>query len=64
MEKRPVIAVVGGGAAGCFAAANLSRMLPKAKIIIFEAGKKPLVKVGMTGGGRCNLTNTFESVDS
>ena len=48
MEKRPVIAVVGGGAAGCFAAANLSRMLPKAKIIIFEAGKKPLVKVGLT----------------
>ena len=64
MEKRPVIAVVGGGAAGCFAAANLSRMLPKAKIIIFEAGKKPLVKVGLTGGGRCNLTNTFDSVDS
>lgn len=64
MEKRPIIAIVGGGAAGCFAAANLSRMLPKARIIIFEAGKKPLLKVSMTGGGRCNLTNTFEGVDS
>ena len=64
MEKRPVIAIVGGGAAGCFAAANLKRMLPKAKVILFESGKRPLVKVGMTGGGRCNLTNTFESVNS
>ena len=64
MDKKPVIAIVGGGAAGCFAAANLSRMLPNAEIIVFEAGKKPLVKVGMTGGGRCNLTNTFEGIDS
>lgn len=64
MDRRPVIAVIGGGAAGCFAAANLSRMLSNAKIIVFEAGGKPLVKVGMAGGGRCNLTNTFEGVDS
>ena len=30
---------------------------------MFEAHKKPLAKVAVTGGGRCNLTNTFEGVE-
>jgi hypothetical protein len=31
---------------------------------VFEAGSKPLAKVAITGGGRCNLTNSFEGIRS
>ena len=31
---------------------------------VYEAGAKPLAKVAVTGGGRCNISNTFESVSS
>lgn len=58
------IAIIGGGAAGCFCAVNLRRMLPEAHITIFEAGARLLRKVAVTGGGRCNLTNTFDGTAS
>lgn len=58
------IAIIGAGAAGCFCAAQLRRMLPDARIDVYEAGKKALSKVAVTGGGRCNLTNTFEGIRS
>ena len=58
------IAVIGAGAAGCFCAAELRRRLPDARVDVFEAGPKPLAKVAVTGGGRCNLTNSFEGVRS
>ena len=58
------IAVIGAGAAGCFCAAELRRRLPEARIDVYEAGPKPLAKVALTGGGRCNLTNSFEGVRS
>ena len=57
------VAVIGAGAAGCFCAARLSRLNPSCRITLFEAHKKPLAKVAVTGGGRCNLTNTFEGVE-
>ena len=56
------IAVIGAGASGCFAAAELGRLLPEARIVLYEAGKVPMAKLALTGGGRCNLSNTFESV--
>lgn len=56
------IAIIGAGAAGCFAAVNIKRMMPSADITIMESGKKPLAKVAVTGGGRCNLTNSFKEV--
>ena len=31
---------------------------------VYEAGAKALAKVAVTGGGRCNISNTFESVIS
>lgn len=31
---------------------------------VYEAATKPLVKVSITGGGRCNLTNSFQEVRS
>ena len=54
------IAIIGGGAAGCFCAIELKRRLPDAKVTIYEAQDKLLAKVAITGGGRCNLTNSFQ----
>ena len=56
------IAIVGGGAAGCFCAISAKRRLPDADVTLFEAGPKLLAKVAVTGGGRCNLTNSFRDV--
>lgn len=56
------MAVIGGGAAGCFCAVNAARRLPEAEITLFEAGPKLLTKVAVTGGGRCNITNSFRDV--
>lgn len=58
------IAIIGGGAAGCFAAINIKRQLPGTKVTVYESGRKPLAKVAVTGGGRCNLTNSFANVTS
>ncbi len=56
------VAIIGAGAAGCFCAAQLMAMAPEHRITVFEAGSKPLAKVAITGGGRCNLTNDFEGI--
>ncbi len=56
------IAIIGGGAAGCFCAIGLKRRLPDAEVMVYEAGPKLLAKVAVTGGGRCNLTNSFRDV--
>lgn len=63
MIKRK-IAVVGAGAAGCFCAVNIAEQNPDCEIFIYESGLTPLHKLSLTGGGRCNLTNTFENVES
>lgn len=56
------IAVIGGGAAGCFCAIALKRQRPDADVTLFESGPRLLAKVAVTGGGRCNLTNSFRDV--
>ena len=58
------IIIIGAGAAGCFAAINIKRNQPDAVVTVLESGKKPLAKVAVTGGGRCNLTNSFADVKS
>lgn len=58
------IAIIGAGAAGCFAAINIKRRMPSAQVTIYEAGTRPLAKLAVTGGGRCNLTNSFAAVTS
>ena len=55
-------AIVGGGAAGFFLAINLKEMCPEMQVTIFEKSKKVLAKVEVSGGGRCNCTNSFEAV--
>ena len=56
------VAIIGAGAAGCFCAINLKRFNPDAVVEVFEGSSRPLAKVAITGGGRCNLTNTFEGI--
>jgi predicted Rossmann fold flavoprotein len=51
------IAVIGGGAAGFFAAIHAKRNKPDAEVIIFEKTAKVLQKVRISGGGRCNVTH-------
>ena len=58
------VAIIGAGAAGCFCAAQLRSMAPEMAVTVFEAGSKPLAKVAITGGGRCNLTNDFQGIRS
>jgi predicted flavoprotein YhiN len=58
------VVVIGAGAAGCFAAIELKRLCPEAKVLMLEKGRKALAKVAITGGGRCNLTNSFAEVRS
>ena len=56
------IAIIGAGAAGCFAAQRIRELCPEVEVELFEAQDRPLKKVAITGGGRCNLTNSFEQV--
>ncbi len=49
--------VIGGGAAGFFCAVNAARMNPELEIFILEKSNKLLSKVGVSGGGRCNVTH-------
>ena len=51
------IAIVGGGAAGFFAAITCATVNPDCRVTIFERGKAVLEKVRVSGGGRCNVTH-------
>lgn len=51
------VAVVGGGAAGFFAALSCADANPAAEITIFERSSQFLGKVRISGGGRCNVTH-------
>ncbi len=62
MENQLNIAVIGGGAAGFFAAITAKRSNPEARVTIFERAQKVLAKVLVTGGGRCNVTNSFAKI--
>lgn len=51
------IAIIGGGAAGFFAAITCAETNPDCQVTIFERGKSVLEKVRVSGGGRCNVTH-------
>lgn len=55
-------AIIGGGAAGFFLAINLKEMMPAMDVVIMESAQKVLRKVAVSGGGRCNVTNTFDGI--
>jgi predicted Rossmann fold flavoprotein len=51
------VVVVGAGAAGMFGAIACAEAAPNAEVYILEAGREPLTKVRISGGGRCNVTH-------
>lgn len=51
------LAVVGGGAAGFFAAVNAARLQPGLRVVVLEQSNQFLAKVRISGGGRCNVTH-------
>ena len=51
------VIVIGGGAAGFFGAIACAEANPRLKVTLLEAGRKPLAKVRISGGGRCNVTH-------
>lgn len=55
-------AIIGGGAAGFFAAIRLKTLMPEMAVEILERQQRVLAKVQVSGGGRCNCTNSFASV--
>ena len=54
------VAIIGGGAAGFFAAISCKTHHSDAEVYIFEKSGKNLSKVKVSGGGRCNVTNVIE----
>ena len=55
--KQKQLVVIGGGAAGFFAAVNAARLNPALKVTLLEKSNKLLSKVRISGGGRCNVTH-------
>ncbi len=49
--------IIGGGAAGFFAASNLLDLMPECRMAVLEKTGKLLSKVIISGGGRCNVTH-------
>ena len=51
------VVIVGGGAAGFFAAIHIKQRDPGIQVTLFEKSKQCLAKVKVSGGGRCNVTH-------
>lgn len=56
------VVVIGGGAAGFFAAINTKLHHPEKSVVILEKTQKLLSKVKISGGGRCNVTHACSSI--
>lgn len=56
------LAVIGGGAAGFFAAITAKAQYPQLEVLLFERSGKALSKVRISGGGRCNVTSATRSI--
>ena len=63
METKKV-AVIGGGAAGFFAAISVKENHPNHQVILFEKTSKVLSKVKVSGGGRCNVTHNCTDISN
>ena len=57
MQDAKTLVVIGGGAAGFFAAITAAENNPTIQVIILEQGNEVLGKVKISGGGRCNVTH-------
>ena len=56
MDPKHII-IIGGGAAGFFAAINSAQLHPNCTVTLLEKSSKLLSKVRVSGGGRCNVTH-------
>jgi predicted Rossmann fold flavoprotein len=56
-DRAHQVAIVGGGAAGYFAAITCAEANPQARVLLLERSKEVLEKVRISGGGRCNVTH-------
>ncbi len=56
-KNQTKVAIIGGGAAGFFAAISAKQHWPLASVCILEKSNKFLAKVKISGGGRCNVTH-------
>ena len=56
------IAVIGGGAAGLFSAISVKNHYSTYNVVLFEKSSKFLSKVKISGGGRCNVTNSTNDI--
>ena len=57
-------AIIGGGAAAFFASINTKEHFPNSEVVLFEKTSKLLSKVLVSGGGRCNVTNSETSISN
>jgi hypothetical protein len=57
------VGIIGGGAAGFFAAITAKEKHPAHRVVVFEKTGKLLSKVKISGGGRCNVTNACVDMD-
>ncbi len=57
MTNSKEVIIIGGGAAGFFAAINIAESNPELNVTILEKSSKVLQKVKVSGGGRCNVTH-------
>jgi len=57
MTDSKEVIIIGGGAAGFFAAINMAESNPHLRVTILEKSGKVLQKVKVSGGGRCNVTH-------
>lgn len=58
MKNSYSVVIIGGGAAGFFAAIKCAEVLPKGSVLLLEQTQKVLSKVKISGGGRCNVTHS------
>jgi predicted Rossmann fold flavoprotein len=59
--SKPLVAVIGGGAAGFFGAIACAETNPNLQVLLLEKTGKLLSKVRISGGGRCNVTHACET---
>lgn len=55
--EQKTVAIIGAGAAGYFAAIHAAESDPNARVHLYEASRRTLTKVSISGGGRCNVTH-------